>query len=216
MCSGIRDAANLAWKLDLVLAGRAADALLDTYASERVPHVSAVIDVSMALGRVICIADPAEAAARDDVMVSAAASGRQTTPPPPLGIGPGVVHAGDPHAGKLFVQARVQRGAECGLFDDVVGGGWALVSAAGDPLAALQAQARDYFAALGGVAAHVGAAAPVRDLDGTYARWFAETGVGVVLQRPDFYVFGTGATVEDADALVRALQQSLGRPQSAA
>ena len=39
MCSGIRDAANLAWKLDLVLAGRAPATLLDTYPSERIPQV---------------------------------------------------------------------------------------------------------------------------------------------------------------------------------
>src|SRR5262249_33963339 len=65
MCSGIRDASNLAWKLDLVLAERAPAALLDTYPSERIPHVAAVIDFSMALGKVICIADAAEAAARD-------------------------------------------------------------------------------------------------------------------------------------------------------
>jgi 2-polyprenyl-6-methoxyphenol hydroxylase-like FAD-dependent oxidoreductase len=36
MCSGLRDAVNLAWKLDLVLKGTAPDALLDTYAPERV------------------------------------------------------------------------------------------------------------------------------------------------------------------------------------
>src|SRR5207237_771569 len=65
MCSGLRDAANLAWKLGLVLDGRAPDALLDTYPSERIPHVRSVIDFSMALGRVICIADPEEAATRD-------------------------------------------------------------------------------------------------------------------------------------------------------
>src|SRR6185436_15202718 len=65
MCSGLRDVANLAWKLDLVLAARAPATLLDTYPSERIPHVRTVIDFSMALGKVICIADPAEAAGRD-------------------------------------------------------------------------------------------------------------------------------------------------------
>nr|WP_285750438.1 FAD-dependent monooxygenase [Lentzea sp. NBRC 105346] len=35
LCGGIRDAANLAWKLDLVLRGRAGETLLDSYALER-------------------------------------------------------------------------------------------------------------------------------------------------------------------------------------
>jgi 2-polyprenyl-6-methoxyphenol hydroxylase-like FAD-dependent oxidoreductase len=72
MCSGIRDAANLAWKLDLVLAGRGADAVLDTYASERIPQLRQVVDFSIALGKVICVADPEEAHARDTAMVAAA------------------------------------------------------------------------------------------------------------------------------------------------
>src|SRR5215510_4699449 len=90
MCSGLRDAANLAWKLDLVLAGRAPDSVLDTYHSERVPHVRAMIEFSMALGRVICVADPAEAAARDAAMTAAARDGQAITPPPPVALGPGV------------------------------------------------------------------------------------------------------------------------------
>jgi 2-polyprenyl-6-methoxyphenol hydroxylase-like FAD-dependent oxidoreductase len=53
MCSGLRDATNLAWKLDLVLAGRAPAGVLDTYPSERIPQVQAMIDFSMELGRVI-------------------------------------------------------------------------------------------------------------------------------------------------------------------
>jgi hypothetical protein len=65
------------------------------------------------------------------------------------------------------------------------------------------------FAALGGLSAHVAAHAPVRDLDGTYERWFAQTGARVVLQRPDFYVFGTAATLDGADALVADLGRAL-------
>src|SRR5262245_33082843 len=98
MCSGLRDAANLFWKLDLVLAGAAPPSLLDTYPSERVPHVRATIDFSMALGKVICTADPAEAAARDAAMIAAAAEGAPATSPPSLAIGPGVLLGGDPHA----------------------------------------------------------------------------------------------------------------------
>ncbi|HKY65180.1 MAG TPA: bifunctional 3-(3-hydroxy-phenyl)propionate/3-hydroxycinnamic acid hydroxylase, partial [Acidimicrobiales bacterium] len=68
MCSGLRDAANVAWKLDLVLAGRAGADLLDAYEVERRDNVRAVIDLSMELGKVICVTDPGEAAARDAAM----------------------------------------------------------------------------------------------------------------------------------------------------
>jgi len=47
--TGIQDAHNLAWKLGAVLAGRAGEALLDTYASERVPVARAVADISGSL-----------------------------------------------------------------------------------------------------------------------------------------------------------------------
>ena len=40
MCAGLRDAANLAWKLDLVLQGRAEPELLSTYDLERRPSAS--------------------------------------------------------------------------------------------------------------------------------------------------------------------------------
>ena len=209
MCSGLRDAANLAWKLDLVLAERAPDALLDSYASERIPHVRAIIDFSMELGRVICIADPAGAAARDAVMVAAARDGHQTTPPPSPGIGPGVLLEGDPRAGQLFVQGRVRVGSATGLFDDVVGRGWTLVSPLADPAAELEPDAAAFFAQLGGIGACVGASAPIEDLDGTYARWFEKAGVAVALQRPDFCVFGTAASLEGATALVERLRRAL-------
>lgn len=80
MCAGIRDAANLAWKLDLVLDGRADPTLLATYEEERRPSACAAIDFSIELGRVICIPDPAEAAARDEAMAAAYDGGVSDVP----------------------------------------------------------------------------------------------------------------------------------------
>ncbi len=58
MCAGLRDAANLAWKLDLVLTGNAPESLLDCYEAERLPSARQAIDFSMELGKVICVPDP--------------------------------------------------------------------------------------------------------------------------------------------------------------
>ena len=43
MNAGVRDAYNLAWKLDAVLRGQAGEALLDSYERERRPHARAMI-----------------------------------------------------------------------------------------------------------------------------------------------------------------------------
>jgi 3-(3-hydroxy-phenyl)propionate hydroxylase len=70
MCSGLRDAANLAWKLDLVHRGIASDALLDTYQAEREPHVRSIVELAVEFGRVICTTDHAVAAERDAAMLA--------------------------------------------------------------------------------------------------------------------------------------------------
>jgi 2-polyprenyl-6-methoxyphenol hydroxylase-like FAD-dependent oxidoreductase len=209
MCAGLRDAANLAWKLDLVLRGAAREPLLDSYASERGPHVAAMIDASVALGRIICVADPEEAAERDRSMVAEARERREpiAAPLPPLGAG--CLASGDPAAGALFVQDFVRRGGVSGRFDDVVGRGFALVSTAGDPADALDAESARFFAALGGITAHVAAGAPIEDLRGGYARWFAQHGAALALVRPDFAVFGVARSLDGAPALVAALRERL-------
>ncbi|MBM4243284.1 MAG: bifunctional 3-(3-hydroxy-phenyl)propionate/3-hydroxycinnamic acid hydroxylase [Deltaproteobacteria bacterium] len=207
MCAGLRDAMNLAWKLDLVLRGHAPDALLDTYAEERRAHVRGMIGFAMALGRVICVPDPAEADARDASMM--ATRDPQATPPLP-GLLVGVLHEGDPLAGKVCVQARVRTGGRDGLFDDVVGRGWTLLSLDGDPSQALPAELAAWFASLGGIAAGIGTGgAPIGDVDGRATAWLRESGAAVVLQRPDFYVFGGAPTLADTPALVTALRARL-------
>jgi 2-polyprenyl-6-methoxyphenol hydroxylase-like FAD-dependent oxidoreductase len=212
MCSGLRDAANLAWKLDLVLAGRAPEDLLDSYPSERIPHVRSWIDLSVALGKVICVADPEEAAERDLRMIAAARSASAPDTPPPPRLGPGCTAPATRAAGSLFVQGRVRRGAALGRFDDVVGAGFALVSPHGDPASKLDRELLDYFASIGGITAHVAPEAPIVDVDGDYARWFGAQGVGLALQRPDFAVFGTAPGVDGAGSLVAALRAALAAP----
>ena len=104
LCSGLRDAANLAWKLDLVLRALAPERLLGTIEAERQPQNEAVIGLAIELGKVLCQLDP-EAAAERDAMLRAAG------PPPPLELAPltaGLLHQPvgepDPLAGTLSVQ----------------------------------------------------------------------------------------------------------------
>ncbi|MER6815067.1 bifunctional 3-(3-hydroxy-phenyl)propionate/3-hydroxycinnamic acid hydroxylase [Spirillospora sp. NPDC000708] len=63
--SGVRDAANLAWKLAEVWHGRAAERLLDTYEPERRPHAEATVAFSERLGRVVMTVDPMRGRLRD-------------------------------------------------------------------------------------------------------------------------------------------------------
>jgi hypothetical protein len=209
MCAGLRDAANLAWKLALVLEGKAPEALLDSYASERTPNVRAAIELSIQLGRVICVADREEAAARDRRMLAEARErgGPISAGLPPLGPGCFGEGAGAAH---LFVQGRVECGGRRGLFDDVVGRGFALLSPHGDPAARLGPELAGWFASLGSVSAHVGAGAPVADAGGAYARWFAAHGAGVVLVRPDFHVFASAPSLDDTPGVVASLRRALG------
>ena len=53
MCSGVRDAANLAWKLAEVVRGASDPSLLATYETERRPHAEAVTALSIEAGRTL-------------------------------------------------------------------------------------------------------------------------------------------------------------------
>jgi catechol 2,3-dioxygenase len=212
LCSGLRDAVNLAWKLDLVLRGLVADRLLDTVEVERQPQNEAVIGLAVELGRILCQLDPQAAAERDAVL-------RQAGPPPPLELAPltgGVLHrrrdgSDDALAGTLSVQGLVAGAGGEGRFDDAVGRGFQLIVAGGDPLAALPAPQRAVVDALGMAVASLDPDAPrgVRDVDGRLTAWLADHGVHAVLVRPDFYVFGSARTPDEVAALLEDLRSQL-------
>ena len=204
MCAGVRDAVNLAWKQDLVLAGAATGGLLDTYDRERLPHVRRAIEFAIELGKIICVPDPAEAAARDAAMAPMVADEPMPTPGLP-GLDSGCLDLDSPFAGHLFVQGDVVvHGVAGGVpFDDAVGAGWRMVTNAPVADGALDTELVEWFSSIGG------AVTPITDPDATFARWFEEHPVSWALQRPDFHLFGTAADAPGASALLASLRDLL-------
>lgn len=210
MCSGIRDAQNIAFKLDAVLRG-ADDALLDTYQSEREPHVRAIIAKGIELGRVQTMRDPVAAAERDARLIALReADGRPEKMRFP-GLGPGLRDE-SPQAGHLMPQGRVESHGTEGLFDEVLGRGFVLLvdNRAG---ASLDASTREAAARLGVAVHHLTdrrlTTEGITDVGGVYGRWFDETGRAAVLWRPDFYILGTTGVISDVPALLTTLASAV-------
>jgi len=225
MCSGFRDAANLAWKLDLVLAGRAADGLLDTYAEERRAHVRHAIGMSVNLGKVICQTDPAAAADRDAVMIASRERGLSKAQPraavQPLtgGLLRREANRAGP-AGQLTPQATVARGDLVGLFDEVVGLGFVLL-ATEDVRDWLDANLLSFMDDLGarivwvlpaGTPPERADADAVVDVDDVYLPYLARNAARAVLVRPDFYAFGAASDRDGLTALLEDLRGQLAAP----
>ncbi|WP_410574802.1 bifunctional 3-(3-hydroxy-phenyl)propionate/3-hydroxycinnamic acid hydroxylase [Amycolatopsis sp. cmx-4-61] len=188
MCSGVRDARNVAFKLDLVLRGAVEDTVLDTYQSEREPHVRAVIEKGVELGRAQTIRDPELAAERDRTLLARRAAAEKPESLRLPGLGDGLVVDG---GGELSVQGRVDDGTRVELLDRIVGGGFHLLVAE-EALAELDRAALDAAGIRVVAFGDRPGGAVVADVDGTYRRWFAELGATAIAVRPDFYVFGAG------------------------
>ena len=194
MCAGVRDAANLAWKLGAVLQGRASDVLLDSYQLEREPSARAYIRLAIEMGRVVCTLDPREAQERNERMIAASKAGITPIPPaaPPPLTGPCILE-GTPAAGLLFPQPVNEQGGTTMRLDDVLGAGAWLITAVPSPgftpdvmTLHLDDARLDPFRA------------QIRD-------WLTAKEAQAVLVRPDRYVFGTGAP----DRLMLAWTDSL-------
>ncbi|MEV5959492.1 bifunctional 3-(3-hydroxy-phenyl)propionate/3-hydroxycinnamic acid hydroxylase [Streptomyces sp. NPDC051987] len=226
MCSGLRDAANLAWKLDLVLRGVAGDGLLDTYTPERRSHVQKSIIMSVNLGKVICMTDAKAAADRDTVMLASRKRGIGAQRPQTVleRLKDGVVlRDADERpvglAGHLAPQGRVAGARGTGRFDEIVGTGFVLLTTqnpAGLTEGVLDAGHRAFLADLGVTTVRVlPAGTPLEDLgaddvvdvDQVYLSYLAEQSATVALVRPDFYLFGAVEHVSGLPALLESLRQ---------
>ncbi|WP_104183903.1 bifunctional 3-(3-hydroxy-phenyl)propionate/3-hydroxycinnamic acid hydroxylase [Mycobacterium avium] len=242
--SGIRDAANLGWKLAAVVSGRAGDELLDTYDMERRKHARAMIDLSTMVGRVISPTNRRVAGARDLLVRSASivptlkryVLEMRFKPMPRYEHG-AVVHANpgraDSPVGTLFIQPRVDtRDQQDVLLDDVLGPWFAVLCWNNNPRKILGETAFANWKALG---ARFSALRPatqlhwtghddpdvvvVGDRRGDLKSWFDIHAESVLFLRPDRCIAGA-CIAQRAPDLSAALFDALtltprgGDPQS--
>lgn len=194
MCHGLRDVANLAWKMDAIANHGADPAILDTYQPERDPHVRGVIGAAVAAGRYICELDPAKAAARDAaIRATAAQKAGETAHDLIPAIAAGLVMP-SPAAGARFIQPILADGRK---LDDVAGQGWRLFVRDDSVAGTCPLVTRLVAASL--------------DDAGAVTAWLDAHGVDAVLLRPDHCVFGTasGTGVDLIEARARALGLAL-------
>ncbi|MFM9037486.1 MAG: bifunctional 3-(3-hydroxy-phenyl)propionate/3-hydroxycinnamic acid hydroxylase [Actinomycetota bacterium] len=173
MCSGIRDASNLAWKLRAVCEGADAS-LLDTYQAERAPHVRGIIEAAVGFGRIICTLDHEVARLRNEGMLAARANGGGETSGsamPAIGSS----DAATPDAG--FVSTDGAHGAAS--IDEAHHGRWLIVAA---PETNVPED----------IVRRVGAVVVRADGDGAARRQLMRCDTNVVIVRPDRIVFGWG------------------------
>jgi 3-(3-hydroxy-phenyl)propionate hydroxylase len=219
-CSGIRDAANIAWKLDLVLRGVASANILDSYELERRPHVGNIMQSALMLGKVANTHSRAFAFIRD-----LAFRFNLVPPPPPFpAFTAGVIQndrsgeAGKA-VGSVPPQGQVSIGGRTGRLDDHVGYRFALV-AQNDPMTVLDSSGigflRDLGCRLFTLADNTGPGVErIVDTGGVYSKYLAEKHVAALLTRPDTNVFGFAAGMADLPRLVGELRQRLGWREAA-
>jgi 3-(3-hydroxy-phenyl)propionate hydroxylase len=213
-CSGLRDAINLAWKMDLVLKGLAPDGLMDTYESERKPDVRAYVDGSDRLGAMIFTKDPIAAAERDRRLMNAGPANETEQ----RSIKSGILCRvdGEPPrlpTGCLGPQGVVRSSRGDGRFDEIAGSGFQLIGWKVDPARFLSADQRQFLDSIGAVVCGVTDAAAagelLLDIDGAYKSFCQDFDISGMIQRPDFVIFGTTKNPIEFSSLVDELRRQL-------
>ncbi len=207
LCAGVRDAFNLAWKLDAVMKGQAGAPLLDSYTEERKRHVRTVVGHAKTFGLIIGELDVDAARERDQRLGEELQSGRAVSVRQRFipGLECGLVDGGaagqpTPGAGDLLVQPWVRQ-ARCDWqrLDDVLGPRLAVIVTDATWLQALDADLLARWQRLGGVQAVLSAAEPaagsasvlqLQAREDLLARWLAPLAAGALVARPDRYVYG--------------------------
>lgn len=171
LCAGLRDAANLAWKLSWVVKGFADERLLDTYQSEMEPHVTAYILEANRIGAIIQERDPELARQRDETLRNRPQVLKSVRP----SLGPGLARGDGGPAATLSAQPRLTDGRR---LDDVAPYGFILLCERGFSAKA-PSRVRDLWRQ-----------ANLTVVEGEGGDWLESLGAKAAIIRPDRYVLG--------------------------
>ncbi len=212
LCSGIRDALNLSWKLSAVLAGEADENLLDTYEVERYPHVRELTEMSIAFGEMALLRDPVKAKERDDKLRAGEVPSRPEFPR----LGASLVAPYNEHSspvdGRPSPQARVAFGNRVALLDEFHDPSWKIISRHAVPQNLFTSAHRSLLTKLGVQFVHISRGPGSDyfvDIDGEFDRWFRRNERTAFIQRPDNYVFGSVETIEQLPFLLDSLAEKI-------
>ena len=200
MAAGVRDVANLCWKLGAVLAGSLPESVLDTYQAERLPHVKEVTNRAVKTGKLIIQRKRWRAAVRNHVFRTASKVPYFTTWLrdhrwlPDACYREGLLaHNGNHAVGWQIPQPWVvDEKGETVRLDDIIGGRWVVLHtgpssdwpdwrAVGVPIMRLTPPGS------------VPRADCIVDCDESLTSWLDNKGASVVVVRPDGFVYAAAA-----------------------
>lgn len=198
MCQGVRDVANLSWKLNAVLngsvKGQAAENLLDSYSEERKAHVRELTSRIKGVGALVCERNVEKARERDQKLLADSGGVVKDTPRQDVlpALSTGLIFP-SPGAGTLFPQPRLQTGQ---LMDQLHRYPWRWVTDGTLKFDAPQSVKTIDLAVL-------------PEAEGVVAIWMQRHGVHAALVRPDHYVFASASKESDAQKLFANWQAHL-------
>ena len=196
MCACIRDASNLAWKLAMVIQHGCSDGLLDTYETERSPHVRSFIELAVKLGAIIQTTDPNSAKQRD---VDLLASPDKVFEFPAPRLGHGFSAEGHPLVNAIFPQPRLSTGE---LMDERVDNRFVLICLNPEGLSAVRAGLFERAQIL--AIDHAWVFTLIGEDHPQIHEWMRLKDLAFVLLRPDRYI--AGATTNSADMIANLLE----------
>ena len=196
MGAGLRDVANLAWKLRDVIAGDAPEHLLDSYETERMEHVRAFIELAVALGGVIQATDPEKARQRDKELLANPTMLKPLTPR----LGPGLHGDAAPPAGTRAMQPRLADGAR---LDDRVGYRSCVLALPRfiETLPPATRQTLDESKQV------------LVPADGEAKDYLTRLNASAIVIRPDRYILGVASTIDELEAILARLPMRVSTPQ---